>query len=81
MKYFVSRGIYTFNSGTEHAQAQRTRLFNQQNDPARYVTMDYNRFWLRDAQRVGLAGDQVLNMYDYFQGTTQTPTVAVPVRI
>ena len=80
MKYFVSRGIYTFNSGTEHAQAQRTRLFNQQNDPARYVTMDYNRFWLRDAQRVGLADDQVLNMYDYFQGTTQTPTVTVPVR-
>ncbi|MEE6725999.1 glycosyltransferase [Pediococcus acidilactici] len=80
MKYFVSRGIYTFNSGTEHAQAQRTRLFNQQNDPAHYVTMDYNRFWLRDAQRVGLDSGQVLNMYDYFQGTTQIPTVPVPVR-
>ena len=34
MKYFVSRSIYTFNSGVEHSQANRTLLFNASGDQA-----------------------------------------------
>jgi poly(glycerol-phosphate) alpha-glucosyltransferase len=80
MNYFVSRSIYTFNSGVEHAQAKRTLMFNAHQNPAKYVTRDYNRFWLRDAERVGLDATTVLNMYDYFQGTVDFERVELPVR-
>ncbi|MCM0582649.1 glycosyltransferase [Weissella diestrammenae] len=71
MNLFVSENIFAFNSGTEHAQARRTRLFNEQGEKALYVTRDYNRFLDRDLHDIGLSSDQVLNMYDFFQGTTQ----------
>ena len=80
MKYFVSRSIYTFNSGVEHSQANRTLLFNASGDQARYVTRDYNRLWVRDAERVNLNSTNVLNMYDFFQGTSAVERVQLPVR-
>lgn len=80
MKYFVSRNIYTFNSGTEHAQANRTLMFNMFGDQAKYVTRDYNRLWVRDAERINLNETNVLNMYDYFQETTDVATIQRPVR-
>ena len=75
MYYFVSENIFAYNSGTEHAQAQRVKFFNRQAKQGRlgqaaYVTRDYNRFLSRDANAIGLNADEVLNMYDYFQGTT-----------
>lgn len=78
MYYFVSENIFAYNSGTEHAQAKRVKFFNreyQQNrlGQATYVTRDYNRFLNRDAAAIGLNNDEVLNMYDYFQGTTNVP--------
>lgn len=80
MKYFVSRSIYTFNSGVEHSQANRTLLFNASGDQARYVTRDYNRLWVRDAERVNLNSTNILNMYDFFQGTSAVERVQLPVR-
>jgi poly(glycerol-phosphate) alpha-glucosyltransferase len=80
MKYFVSRSIYTFNSGVEHSQANRTLMFNALGDQAKYVTRDYNRLWVRDAERVGLNSTNVLNMYDFFQGTCDVERVQLPVR-
>ncbi|MDR3241849.1 MAG: glycosyltransferase [Lactobacillaceae bacterium] len=71
MKLFVSENIFVFNSGTEHAQARRTKLFNEHGDQALYVTRNYNRFLDRDLQNIGLQADQVLNMYDFFQGAVQ----------
>ena len=73
MHYFISENIFAYNSGTEHAQARRVRLFNQAGVSAQYVTRDYNRFWYRDAEKLGLTAAQVLNMYDYFQETTAVP--------
>lgn len=29
MYYFVSENIFAYNSGTEHAQAQRVKFFNR----------------------------------------------------
>lgn len=78
MYYFVSENIFAYNSGTEHAQAQRVRFFNREAKNNRlgraaYVTRDYNRLLNRDATAIGLGADEVLNMYDYFQGTTNVP--------
>lgn len=78
MYYFVSENIFAYNSGTEHAQAKRVQFFNREHQQNRlgqaaYVTRDYNRFLNRDATAVGLNNDEVVNMYDYFQGTTNVP--------
>ncbi|MDR3191324.1 MAG: glycosyltransferase [Lactobacillaceae bacterium] len=71
MNYFVSENIFAFNSGTEHSQAKRVRLFNEkQPNSAVYVTRNYNRFLDRDRQGLDLTASDVLNMYDFFQGTT-----------
>ncbi|WP_282803742.1 glycosyltransferase [Secundilactobacillus kimchicus] len=81
MNYFVSENIFAFNSGTEHSQAKRTRLFNKMGANAKYVTRDYNRFLARDAVALGLDHTQVLNMYDFFQGRTDTVRVEQPLRL
>lgn len=81
MNYFISENIFAFNSGTEHSQARRTRLFNDSGSPAKYVTRNYNRFLDRDRQTVGLTQDQVLNMYDFFQGTTAVTRKEQPLRL
>ena len=86
MYYFVSENIFAYNSGTEHAQAQRVKFFNriaQQGmlGKAAYVTRDYNRFLSRDAGAVGLHATEVLNMYDYFQGTTDVQRQEQPLRL
>lgn len=86
MYYFVSENIFAYNSGTEHAQAQRVKFFNRQATQGRlgqasYVTRDYNRFLSRDANAIGLNADEVLNMYDYFQGTTNVLRQEQPLRL
>ena len=45
MNYFISENVFTFNSGTEHSQMKRVKLFNAQGQPALYVTRNYNRAW------------------------------------
>lgn len=81
MNYFVSENVFTFNSGTEHAQAKRVQLFTEQGQSAQYVTRNYNRFLARDAEAIGLQAEQVLNMYDFFQGVTDVPREEVSLRL
>ena len=81
MNYFISENVFTFNSGTEHSQVKRVQLFNAQGQPALYVTRNYNRFLARDAASIGLNQDEVLNMYDYFQGTTAVERKEQPLRL
>ena len=81
MNYFVSENVFTFNSGTEHAQAKRVQLFTEQGQSAQYVTRNYNRFLARDAETIGLHAEQVLNMYDFFQGVTDVPREEVSLRL
>lgn len=82
MNYFISENIFAYNSGTEHAQARRVRLLSRSTaTDAVYVTRNYNRFLARDRKTVGLKSAQVLNMYDYFQGTTSVPRVEQKLRL
>lgn len=80
MYFFVSENIFTFNSGTEHAQAKRTKLFNAFGYGALYVTRNYNRFLERDRQAIGLTASDVLNMYDFYQETTDVERHDQPLR-
>ncbi|EJN55624.1 glycosyltransferase [Loigolactobacillus coryniformis] len=81
MYYFISENVFEFNSGTEHGQAQRTRLFNAQGKKAYYVSRNYNRFLHRDLLSEGLTPAMSLNMYDYFQGALKTPRVEQNIRL
>lgn len=81
MHYFVLENIFTFNSGTEHAAMNRVQLFNQQGVPARIATRNYNRFLNHDMDLAGVDPKHVINMYDFFQGTTATTRTEQPLRL
>ena len=57
------------NSGIEHAQIQRAKVFDEYNKPYMIVNMGYNRqqsLWL---DRFGIKSDKILTLFDYYQGT------------
>ncbi|PWF99476.1 glycosyltransferase [Levilactobacillus bambusae] len=81
MNYFISENIFTLNSGTEHAQANRTRLFNQVGKRAVYVSRNYNRFISHDREAMNLTADESINMYDYFQGLLYETGEELPLRL
>ncbi|BAN75213.1 MULTISPECIES: glycosyltransferase [Lacticaseibacillus] len=68
MIYMVGENVFTFNSGTEFSQMQRLKAFKRNGIEAKLLVRNYNRFLYRDASRAGLAKDDYINMYDYFQG-------------
>ncbi|WP_288762896.1 glycosyltransferase [uncultured Lacticaseibacillus sp.] len=70
MFYFLTGNISYNNSGIEHAQMQRLRLFHTHHQPAKIMTFEYNRYLGLDLPREGLQDSDVLNMFDFFQGTT-----------
>lgn len=69
MYYFISENVFGRNSGTEHAAARRTRMFNAEGEQAFYVSRNYNPLLKRDLESVKLTAKESLNMYDFFQGT------------
>ena len=73
MNYFVNENIFTLNSGTEFSAVKRLRLFHKQGLKAKILTKNYNPNLSGDLERVGLEHQDVLNMYDYFQGLTDLP--------
>ncbi|WP_125570325.1 glycosyltransferase [Lacticaseibacillus songhuajiangensis] len=73
MYYFIGESIFTFNSGTEISQAKRARLFNDNGVPAKIVTRNYSRYLDRDRAALDVKQEELVNMYDFFQGTTAVP--------
>lgn len=71
MNYLINENIFTLNSGTEHAQARRIKMLNQSGQSSKFVTRQYNRYLDRDRQNLDLKTDQIINMYDFFQGTLE----------
>ncbi|KOY75541.1 Poly(Glycerol-phosphate) alpha-glucosyltransferase [Apilactobacillus kunkeei] len=65
---FVNENIFTFNSGTEFSAMNRIKLFKQNNVDAKIVTRNYNPSLHQEIQKYGIADDDIINMYDYFQG-------------
>lgn len=66
MNFFVT---YDYNyqlSGIEHAQLKRLKALGK--TKSAIVTLSYNRFLDDIRQYVSLKSDQLINMYDYFQG-------------
>nr|WP_024624248.1 hypothetical protein [Lactiplantibacillus fabifermentans] len=62
------------NSSVEHTAIDRVKLFNRYQTPAKIVTKMYDRLLHRTIDDFGVKSDEVLNMFDFFQGTATVPT-------
>lgn len=69
MKYLVGENVFTFNSGTEFSQFERLNAFNDNNEDAVILLRNYNRMLSSELKEHGLNQKDVINMYDFFQGT------------
>lgn len=77
MYYFVNEYILQKNSSVEHTAMKRVKLFNHYKQPAKIITKIYDQLLHQTIGQFGISDDEVLNMFDYFQGTTQKATAKV----
>lgn len=70
MFYFVNTGFAKGMSGVEHAQLKRLALFNRFNTEAKIVTQNFSLDLHKVMRSVGVDDNQVVNLFDYFQGST-----------
>ncbi len=67
MDFFLNQYIMALNSGVEHAEIKRQKLFRKKGVDSRIVTRDYDRSLHRNSETFGLDQDDLINMYDFFQ--------------
>lgn len=70
MFFFVNQYLLSSNSSVEHAELKRLALFKQHGAAAKLVTRDFDPVLHQTITKFGLADDQLVNMYDFFAGTT-----------
>ena len=70
MYFFVNQYLLSNNSSIEHAEMKRLKLFKDHNVPAKLVTQNFDLIIHATLNRFGLTDDQLVNMYDFFAGTT-----------
>lgn len=70
MYFFVNQYLLSNNSSIEHAEIKRLKLFKDHNAAAKLVTKDFDLIIHATLKRFGLSDDQLVNMYDFFAGTT-----------
>lgn len=81
MKYLVGENIFNFNSGTEFSEIQRLKALQKAGVKAQIVTRNYNRLLGQSMEAHGLKQGDVINMYDFFQGTTDFKRKEVSLRL
>lgn len=79
MNYFVSNSVFSFNNGPEFSSYERLKAFNDHGLPAKLVLKNYSQFLSNDLKTNHIARENVINMYDYFQGIVDEPTKPVGV--
>ncbi len=70
MYFFVTSKIDSTPSAIEIAMINRQRLFTEHRVPALILTRNFVRDLHKNMHIVGLDDEYLINMYDYFQGTT-----------
>lgn len=70
MFFFVNQYLLSSNSSVEHAEIKRLKLFKANHTAAKLVTRDFDPIIHATVKRFGLDDDQLLNMFDFFAGTT-----------
>lgn len=73
MIFSVNSSIVYYNSGIEHAEIKRTRLFHRYHEPTLILldNLDVNNHYY--TQEVGLPDKEFINMYDYYQHACTVP--------
>ncbi|MCK8625096.1 accessory Sec system glycosyltransferase Asp1 [Apilactobacillus sp. M161] len=69
MNFFINTTYNEKNSGIEHAQIKRAKLFRNNKAPFKLIFRDWNpreHFYLNAAD---IKDDEILNMFDFFQET------------
>ncbi|WP_157944350.1 glycosyltransferase [Apilactobacillus timberlakei] len=67
---FTNENIFTFNSGTEISAINRLKMFRKNDVLSKIVTKNFDTSFIRNILKYGLNKEEVINMYDYFQGFT-----------
>lgn len=70
MFFFVNQYLLSSNSSIEHAEIKRLKLFKEHKTAAKLVTRDFDNIIHATLGRFGLSDDQLVNMFDFFAGTT-----------
>lgn len=69
MYFFINNAINKQNSGIEHAQIQRAKVFAEHDLDYRLIYMAWNPQMMRWLDRFGLDSQHCLTLFDYYQGT------------
>lgn len=80
MIYFINFGMPDKKSGIEHAQIKRARLFDQHHADYKFLLRDWGQWVHFETRAVGLKDDHILNMFDYYQGTTEVADQFIGVK-
>lgn len=70
MFFFVNQYLLSSNSSVEHAEIKRLKLFKANHTVAKLVTRDFDPIIHATLRRFGLDDHQLVNMFDFFAGTT-----------
>ena len=68
MFFFINGALNKQNSGIEHAQIDRSRVFDQYNMPYRLLYVNWNPQMSRWLPRFKLKPEKCVTMFDYYQG-------------
>ena len=80
MNFFINATMPKQKSGIEHAELKRLDLFNKNEEPVMVVLRDWDPNTHINANNAGIADDQLINMFDYFQEATQIAAKKVQVQ-
>lgn len=80
MLFFLNDGIQENKSGIEHAQMKRLQLFKQFKQPAKIVTRQYSNELHLVTKHAGIADEDFVNLFDYFQNARIVPPKDVTIR-
>ena len=80
MNFFINATMPKQKSGIEHAELKRLDLFNKNEEPVMVVLRDWDPNAHINANNAGIADDQLINMFDYFQEATQIAAKKVQVQ-
>lgn len=78
MYYFLTHTINEDLPGLEIAMLKRLKIFKYLNEPAKIMLINFNRQLHKSIQKNGLTDDDIVSLYDYFQGTIKLPADFVP---
>ncbi|WP_439425912.1 glycosyltransferase [Oenococcus alcoholitolerans] len=68
MIFFINSNMQKNKSGIEHAELKRAQLFDEFKTNYCFLLLNWSVFLHKDLKEAGLKDDQVINLFDYFQG-------------